>query len=56
VVPVAQLVPADGVVEKPRPETASTLLFVVDLTNAKPGSEGRFEVSNLSLATSPPAR
>ena len=47
-VPVAGLRPADnqssGV---PEDSGAVTLLFVIDLTNARPGDAGRFEISGL---------
>jgi hypothetical protein len=33
----------------PSPESASSILFVVDLTNARPGQQGRFEISHLTL-------
>ncbi len=34
----------------PDPATASSLLFVVDLTNAKPGTSNRFTVGNVRIA------
>jgi hypothetical protein len=33
----------------PSPASASSILFVVDLTNARPGQQGRFEISHLTL-------
>jgi hypothetical protein len=53
VVPVDRLLPADGPSQTPPFESASSLLFVVDLTNASPGSQGRFEISDLRLASAP---
>ncbi len=52
VVNVADLVAADGEPALPSPTAASSLLFVVDLTNARPGQSGRFEISDLALAKS----
>jgi hypothetical protein len=37
----------------PNPATARSLLFVVDLTNAAPGSRGSFTVNNVRLAPRP---
>jgi hypothetical protein len=51
VVPIASLVPPDGVTPAPSSGSASTLLFVVDLTNARPGQSGQLELSNLALST-----
>ena len=52
VVDLANLVAADGESALPPPTEARSLLFVVDLTNARPGQSGRFEISNLALAKS----
>ncbi len=52
VVPLDRLLPADQPTARPSSELASTLLFVVDLTNASPGGQGRFEISDLRLASS----
>ena len=56
VVPIDQLLPADAQaaqVPKPPPFTAaSSVFFVVDLTNAAPGARGRFGISDLRLANS----
>jgi hypothetical protein len=49
--PLEKLVSLDRVSTRPQMATASSILFVVDLTNAKPGWEGRFEISDLSLAS-----
>jgi len=49
---LATLVRADGSATRPPLTSASSLLFVVDLTNARPGWTGRFEISDLALATS----
>ena len=51
VVPLDRLLPADQPTARPAPELATSLLFVVDLTNAAPGARGRFEISDLRLAT-----
>ena len=51
VVPVDRLLPADRPSPPPPFESASSLLFVVDLTNASPGGQGRFEISDLRLAS-----
>jgi len=51
VVSVDGLLPADQPMPMPPTESATSLLFVVDLTNALPGSQGRFEISNLRLAS-----
>jgi hypothetical protein len=50
VVPLDRLRAADGVVQPPPYESASSLLFVVDLANALPGSRGWFEIADLALA------
>lgn len=52
VVPVDRLLPADRPIPRPPSEQATSLLFVVDLTNASPGQQGRFEISGLRLASS----
>ena len=49
VVPLDRLLPAEPASTSPDFSTVSSLLFVVDLTNARPGQSGRFEVSNLAL-------
>jgi hypothetical protein len=46
-----QLVPVDRVSQRPRMSAASSILFVVDLTNARPGTAGEFQISNLALGT-----
>jgi hypothetical protein len=58
VVPLERLIPADVPRDRQAPPfaSASSLLFVVDLTNASPGARGRFEISDLRLATAPPTR
>jgi len=53
-VPLERLVSVDRVFQQPRFVSASSLLFVVDLTNAQPGGEGQFEVSDLALAAAVP--
>jgi hypothetical protein len=51
VIPFSQLVPIDVAINAASPSfsSASSLLFVVDLTNATPGQAGEFEVSNLAF-------
>jgi hypothetical protein len=51
VVPIDRLLPAalDADSRIPNPQSTSTILFVVDLTNARPGQEGRFAISDLTL-------
>jgi hypothetical protein len=49
VVPVDRLVPAEAASTRPDFRAASSLLFVVDLTNARPGQTGRFDIANLAL-------
>jgi hypothetical protein len=60
VVPIDQLLPADAPAaqaSRPPPfSAASSVLFVVDLTNASPGARGRFGVSDLRLASSDQSR
>ena len=58
VVPLERLVPADSPRDRQAPsfDSVSSLLFVVDLTNASPGGQGRFEISDLRLATAPQTR
>jgi hypothetical protein len=51
VVPIRGMRPADrDAGPMPDPATARSLLFVVDLTNAAPGSGGSFRISNVRLA------
>ncbi len=50
VVPFAEMVPADRTAKPPQFAAASSILFVVDLTNAAPGQSGAAEISRLSLA------
>jgi hypothetical protein len=51
VIPVDELVRA-GAGDVPRPDfrEATSILFIVDLTNALPGASGWFKISNLSFA------
>jgi hypothetical protein len=51
-VPLDRLVAAESSSGRPEPRRANSILFVVDLTNAAPGSRGRFEISDLALARS----
>jgi hypothetical protein len=44
-----QLVSLDGHSTPPQLTSASSVLFVVDLTNASPGGAGRFEITDLNL-------
>jgi hypothetical protein len=53
VMPTSRLVAADRPGPLPPVSTATSLLFVVDLTNARPGDEGSFEISNLQLLRTP---
>jgi hypothetical protein len=46
---VDSLRPLDGNPSRPPARSASSLLFVVDLTNAAPGAKGQFEITNLAL-------
>jgi hypothetical protein len=48
-VPANQLRRADGPAERPPLQRATSLLFVVDLTNAKPGDSGKFAIGNVRL-------
>jgi hypothetical protein len=50
VVPFETMAAAEGTPKPPPFTTASSILFVVDLTNAAPGQTGAFEVAGLSLA------
>jgi hypothetical protein len=51
VVPVGEMIAAERLAgAMPDPATARSLLFVVDLTNAAPGSRGSFTVSDVRLA------
>jgi hypothetical protein len=51
VLPAGELLPLDGQDgAAPDPDTATSLLFVVDLVNAPPGAAGRFEITGLGLA------
>jgi hypothetical protein len=42
-----QLRRADGAAERPPAERATSLLFVVDLTNARPGDAGKFQLGDV---------
>ena len=48
-IPVAQLRPADGPGTQPSSRRATSLLLVVDLTNALPGSEGGLDFTEVRL-------
>ena len=50
VIPLDRLVALDRPGQPLPDRGATSLLFVVDLTNAAPGSEGEFEISSLRLA------
>lgn len=53
-VPIEDMVPAERMAgAMPDPGTARSLLFVVDLTNARPGSKGGFTVGSVRLAPTP---
>jgi hypothetical protein len=48
-IPLARLRPADGPGPLPPVTRASSLLLVVDLTNASPGAEGSLAISGLKF-------
>jgi hypothetical protein len=48
-IPLNRLKAVDGQLPAPSFESASSILFVVDLTNASPGQGGRFELSDVVL-------
>jgi len=48
-VPVDRMRPADGPGTMPVASRATSLLFVIDLTNAVPGAEGSFTLENIRL-------
>jgi hypothetical protein len=48
-IPVARLRPAEGPGQQPSSSRATSLLLVVDLTNAVPGARGRLNVSHVRL-------
>jgi hypothetical protein len=48
--PIDRMRPLDRQPGSPDPSTVSSLLFVVDLTNAKPGSSGRFTIANIRIS------
>ncbi len=50
VVPFDRFVSVDGVALRPPFTAASSVLFVVDLTNALPGDAGSFELTDVSFA------
>jgi hypothetical protein len=50
VVPLQRMVSVGAAPQAPAFETASSILFVVDLTNAAPGQAGTVDISNLALA------
>jgi len=50
VVPFVEMTSADRLATSPRFETASSILFVVDLTNAAPGQSSTFEISQVALS------
>ena len=52
IVPLEELVAADAPSAKPDFRQATSLLFVVDLTNTLPGSEGWVTISDVSFARS----
>jgi hypothetical protein len=47
------IVAGGGAAARPDPREATSLLFVVDLTNAAPGASGWFEISGPALAREP---
>ena len=48
-IPIARLRPADGPGQQPPSSRATSLLFVIDLTNAVPGARGSVTVSDVRL-------
>jgi hypothetical protein len=48
-IPVAQLRPAEGPGQQPSSSRATSLLLVIDLTNAVPGARGSLNVSDVRL-------
>jgi hypothetical protein len=48
-IPVDRMRPADGPSARPPASRATSLLFVVDLTNAAPGTEGTLSLENVRL-------
>ena len=48
-IPVDRMHPADGPGARPPASRATSLLFVVDLTNAAPGTEGTLSLENVRL-------
>jgi hypothetical protein len=48
-IPLDHLVPIGTTSSRPASSLALSILFVVDLVNAKPGTEGEFEISQLTL-------
>ena len=49
VVPIVEMLPVDGQAGPPPPfDQAGSLLFVVDLVNAVPGTSGSFNISNVA--------
>ena len=49
ILPVNRLVAVDSQSQPLRFASASSLLFVVDLTNARPGAEGQFDISDVAM-------
>jgi hypothetical protein len=49
VIPIEQFRPADAMTTRPAIARATSLLFVVDLTNATPGAQGRVTVRDVRL-------
>lgn len=50
VVPLARLRPAEGAGPRPPLDRATSLLFVVDLTNARPGAKGTLTLGDVGFA------
>jgi hypothetical protein len=48
-IPLDHLVPIDTTSPRPPVSAVMSLLFVVDLVNARPGAEGQFEISKVAL-------
>jgi hypothetical protein len=50
-IPIEEMIPVDGLpgTTAPPVETARSVIFVVDLTNASPGSSGTFRIANAAI-------
>jgi hypothetical protein len=48
--PLDRFIPIDTAPPRPSSSIAQSILFAIDLVNAKPNTTGQFEISNLALA------